>query len=297
MDNKNLISLENWSIQDINDIFNLAQQTPKKFNDKLCINLFFENSTRTRVSFEIAAKNLAMNVVNINSASSSVAKGETLLDTILTIKALKPDIIVVRHPHNGAPNFIAKHINCPLINAGDGAHAHPSQALLDAFTIKQVKKHINGLNIAICGDILHSRVARSNIICLSKLGANIRLIAPSTLLPSQINSMGLDIYHSLQDGLKNVDVIILLRLQKERMEHSFIPSIREYNHFYGLSSEKLKYAKDDCMVMHPGPINRDIELTSELTQHPRVYIEQQVNNGLAIRMAVIQKLLMERAYV
>ena len=293
---KNLISLNDWSISDIKNILNLAENNlsfRSNLNGKLLINLFFENSTRTRVSFEVAAKRLDMHVININSSTSSVKKGETLLDTLETLQALSADIIVIRHSGSGAAEFIAQNIDCPIINAGDGSHAHPTQALLDAFTIQQAKGKIEGLIIAICGDILHSRVARSNIICLSKLGAKIKLIEPSTLLPYKAENMGLEIYHDMKAGLKDADVIMMLRMQKERMELAFVPSIREYNHFYGLTNETLQYAKDDCIIMHPGPINRNIEIASQVTKNKQSHILKQVTNGVAIRMAVIETLLQD----
>lgn len=293
---KNLISLKDWSVLDIQNILvtakkHLQSSNTNNFNNRTFINLFFENSTRTRVSFELAAKRLGMNVININSATSSVKKGETLRDTLLTLQAMQPDIIALRHSESGAAQFAAQNLTCSIINAGDGTHAHPTQALLDAFTIQQTKGKIEGLNIAICGDILHSRVARSNIICLSKLGANIKLIAPPTLLPLNFKDSGLDIYHNMEEGLKNTDVIIMLRIQQERMNQNLIPSLREYKLFYGLTEQKLSYAKEDCIVMHPGPINRGIEITSSIADSKKSYILQQVANGVAIRMALIETLL------
>lgn len=293
---KNLISLKDWSIIDIQNILTLAQKNltnsiTNNLSGKTLINLFFENSTRTRVSFELAAKRLNINVININTNSSSVKKGETLRDTLLTLQAMQPDILILRHNTSGAAHFAAQHLNCSLINAGDGTHAHPTQALLDALTIKQAKGDVAGLNIAICGDILHSRVARSNIICLRKLGANIKLIAPPTLLPSYFENYGISIYHNMKKGLKDVDVIIMLRIQQERMNQHLIPSMREYNHFYGLTEDKLSYAKKNCIILHPGPINRNIELASNLAEYSQSYILQQVQNGVSIRMALIETLL------
>lgn len=291
---KHLISLKDIKTPEIHNLLDKAQSfinTPPSqdtFKGQTQINLFFENSTRTRTSFEIAGKKLGMHVVNMNIATSSVKKGETLRDTILTINAMQPNVIVIRHNLSGAAKFITDHVDCPVVNAGDGLHAHPTQALLDALTIRQSKNKIAGLNIGICGDILHSRVARSDIICLSKLGANIRLIAPYTLLPKHLH---IESYTNMKEGLKDLDAIIMLRLQKERMGGAFIPSMREYAHFYGLNKEKLKYLKEDCIILHPGPINRNIEISPEVAECDRSLILNQVSNGVYVRMAVIHTLL------
>lgn len=255
------------------------------------VNMFFENSTRTRISFEIAAKRLGLEVINFGTQGSSVQKGETLLDTVRTIAAMQPDILVIRHHASGAAEFIAKHVNCHIINAGDGTHEHPSQALLDALTIQKTKGTISGLIIAICGDILHSRVARSNILSLSRLGATIRLIAPSTLIPEFAYHLGIDIFHDIRVGIKNADVVMMLRLQNERMAGAFVPSMQEYAYFYGLNEDKLQNAKPNCMILHPGPQNRDVEISSALVDSPKSSIAQQVEMGVIMRMTIIEALL------
>ncbi|WP_455479898.1 aspartate carbamoyltransferase catalytic subunit [Bartonella sp. B23] len=258
------------------------------------INLFFEASTRTQSSFELAGKRLGANVMNIAIGNSSVKKGETLIDTATTLNAMKPDILVIRHSCAGAADLLAQQVNCCVINAGDGAHEHPTQALLDALTIKRAKGHIEGLTIAICGDILHSRVARSNILSLNALGARIRAVAPSTLLPTGIAEMGVEVFNTMKEGLKGVDVIMTLRLQHERMASSFIPSIREYFHYFGLHKENLSYAKNDCIILHPGPINRGIEIASDIADGSQSMIHTQVEMGIAVRMAVMEALLDSR---
>ena len=253
-------------------------------------NLFFEASTRTRTTFEIAAKKLSADVISININTSATTKGESLLDTIRNLESMHVDMFVVRHETSGAAHFIAQHVRpqVSVINGGDGCHAHPTQALLDMLTIQQHKGEIEGLKVAIVGDILHSRVARSQIIALSLLGAaEIRVIAPKTLLPTAIDQMGVHVYHDMKAGLKDIDVIIMLRLQKERMQNSLIPSQHEYFNTYGLSKEKLMLAKSDAIVMHPGPINRDVEIASDIADSPRAVILQQVSNGIALRMAVM----------
>ncbi|ALE03760.1 aspartate carbamoyltransferase catalytic subunit [Bartonella ancashensis] len=255
------------------------------------INLFFEASTRTQSSFELAGKKLGANVINIAISNSSVQKGETLIDTAMTLNAMKPDILVVRHHCAGAVSLLAEKVDCCVINAGDGAHEHPTQALLDALTIRKTKGHIEGLIVVICGDILHSRVARSNIISLNALGARVRVVAPSTLLPPGIGNMGVEVFNTMQDGLKNADVIMMLRLQHERMTGAFIPSLREYSHYFGLHKDNLTYAKSDCVVMHPGPINRGVEISSDIADGARSVIHTQVKIGVAVRMAVMEALL------
>ncbi|KAA6205822.1 MAG: aspartate carbamoyltransferase catalytic subunit [Candidatus Tokpelaia sp.] len=281
------------------DYIALSRQKNKKqplFSGRTQINLFFENSTRTRSSFEIAGQRLGLDNVSIDIDHSSVGKGETLLDTALTLNAMQPDIVVLRHNCSGAADFLAPRLDCALINAGDGTHEHPTQALLDALTIRRAKGRLAGLNIAICGDILHSRVARSNLFCLGLLGARLRLIAPSTLLPAGIEQSGAEIFHSMAEGLQNVDVIIVLRLQKERMTGAFFSSEREYFHFFGLDAAKLAPAAPDCLVLHPGPMNRGVEIASAIADGPRSLIRTQVENGVAVRMAVIEALLTMRDY-
>ncbi len=257
---------------------------------KTIINLFFENSTRTRTTFELAATRLSADVLTMNIATSSTSKGESLLDTIRNLEAMHVDMFVVRHALSGAAHFIAQHVapHISVINAGDGQHSHPTQAMLDMFTIRQHKKQFAGLKIAIVGDILHSRVARSQILALKTLGvAEVRVIAPKTLLPTQVRSMGVIDLQDMAEGLQDVDVIIMLRLQKERMNSAFLPSESEYFRCFGLTEAKLKYAKPDVVVMHPGPINRGVEIASSVADGPHSVILQQVSNGIAVRMAVM----------
>lgn len=255
------------------------------------INLFFENSTRTRTSFELAGKRLGMDVINMSVASSATKKGETLIDTAMTLNAMHPDFIAVRHAESGAPHLLAQKVKCSVINAGDGWHEHPTQALLDALAILEHRGRIEGLTVAICGDILHSRVARSNIKLLNLLGAKVRMIAPPTLMPAAAQSFGAEVYHDMRKGLKDVDIIMMLRLQLERMESSFVPSVREYFHFYGLDRDKLAMAKDDALIMHPGPINRGVEIDTELADDiDRSIILDQVEMGVAVRQAVLELL-------
>ncbi|MDH3325293.1 MAG: aspartate carbamoyltransferase catalytic subunit [Gammaproteobacteria bacterium] len=257
---------------------------------KTIVNLFFENSTRTRTTFELAAKRLSADVLNLNIAMSATSKGESLLDTLSNLEAMQSDMFVVRHAQSGAAHFIAKnspeHIS--VINAGDGCHEHPTQAMLDMFTIRRHFGDFYPLKVAIVGDILHSRVARSQIHALTTLGANeVRVIAPKTLIPANIESMGVHVYHDMRKGLTDVDVVIILRLQKERMGGAFLPSVQEYFQAYGLTEEKLAYAKDSAIVMHPGPINRGVEIASSIADGPRSVILEQVTNGIAVRMAVM----------
>ncbi|MEL6216293.1 MAG: aspartate carbamoyltransferase catalytic subunit, partial [Pseudomonadota bacterium] len=254
------------------------------------INLFFEASTRTQASFELAGKRLGADVMNMNVATSSVQKGETLIDTASTLNAMRPDMIVVRHYAAGAVELLAQKVDCCVVNAGDGAHQHPTQALLDALTIRREKNRIGGLTIAICGDILHSRVARSNINVLNALGANVRIIAPSTLLPSRHDRLGGAVFTDMWEGLKDADVVMMLRLQRERMQGSYVPSSREFYHFFGLDHEKLSRAKPDALIMHPGPMNRGIEIASTIADHSRSVIRDQVEMGVAVRMAVLEAL-------
>ncbi len=260
--------------------------------NKTCINLFFENSTRTRTSFELAGKKLGADMLNISVGTSSIKKGETLIDTAMTLNAMQPDLIVVRHHDAGAVKLLSEKVNCGVINAGDGPHEHPTQALLDALTIISRKKVISGLKVAICGDIMHSRVARSNIHLLNTLGAEVRVIGPATLIPKSIESLGVKVFYNMKDGLKDVDIVIMLRLQLERMSGSFVPSIREYFRFYGLDREKLKYAQHDALILHPGPMNRGVEIDSELADDlDRSAIFEQVRMGVAVRMACLKTLI------
>jgi len=255
------------------------------------INLFFEASTRTQASFELAGKRLGADVMNMSVANSSVKKGETLIDTAMTLNAMRPDILVVRHHSAGAVALLAQKVACSVVNAGDGAHEHPTQALLDALTIRRRKGRIAGLIVTICGDVLHSRVARSNILLLNALGAQVRVVAPSTLLPRGVEQMGVEVHRRMADGLKDADVVMMLRLQRERMAGSFVPSVREYFRYFGLDSDKLKIAKPDALVMHPGPMNRGVEIASEIADGPQSVIEEQVEMGVAVRMAVMEALI------
>ncbi|WP_296417049.1 aspartate carbamoyltransferase catalytic subunit [Pseudooctadecabacter sp.] len=255
------------------------------------INMFFENSTRTQASFEIAGKRLGADVMNMAMQASSIKKGETLIDTALTLNAMRPDLLVVRHPNSGAVDLLAQKVNCAVLNAGDGRHEHPTQALLDALTIRRAKGRLHRLSIAICGDVAHSRVARSNIMLLGKMENRVRLVGPPTLLPSGVEEFGVEVFHDMREGLRDVDVVMMLRLQKERMDGGFIPSEREYFHRYGLDSEKLSHAKDDAIVMHPGPMNRGVEIDGQIADDiNRSVIQEQVEMGVAVRMAAMDLL-------
>ncbi len=255
------------------------------------INLFFETSTRTRTSFELAGKRLGADVINMEVAWSSIKKGETLIDTAMTLNAMHPDALVVRAPDSGAVKLLSEKVNCAVVNAGDGSHEHPTQALLDALTIRRRRGRLDGLRVAICGDIAHSRVARSNIHLLNTMGAEVRVIAPPTLLPSGIEKLGVTAFTDMRKGLEGCDIVMMLRLQIERMQGSFVPSIREYFHFYGLDYEKLANAKPDALIMHPGPMNRGVEIDSVVADDiDRSLIRQQVEMGVAVRMAVLAKL-------
>jgi aspartate carbamoyltransferase catalytic subunit len=272
----------------------ISRQSEKKtstLRGRTQINLFYEASTRTQSSFELAGKRLGADVMNMSVASSSVKKGETLIDTAMTLNAMRPDILIIRHQSAGAAALLAQKVGCSVINAGDGAHEHPTQALLDALTIRRARGPLSKLIVAICGDILHSRVARSNIMLLNALGAQVRVVAPSTLLPAGIEKMGVIVTRSMAEGLKDADVVMMLRLQRERMEGAFVPSVREYFRYFGLDAEKLKAAKDGALVMHPGPMNRGVEIASEIADGPQSVIQEQVEMGVAVRMAVMEALL------
>ena len=252
------------------------------------INVFFENSTRTRTSFELAGKRLGADVINMSVSASAIKKGETLIDTAMTLNAMHPDVLTVRHAHSGAVQLLSEKVTCSVLNAGDGSHEHPTQALLDALTIRRRKKNLKGLVVSICGDILHSRVARSNIYLLNTMGAKVRLVAPKTLLPSSVDFFDVEIHHNMIDGIRDADIIMMLRLQTERMQGSFVPSTREYFRFFGLDREKLAIAKADALIMHPGPMNRGIEIDSELADDiNRSVIHEQVEMGVAVRMACL----------
>ncbi len=296
-----LLGIEQLNPFDITTLLDLAEvyvdlnRRDVKHSDALTgltqINMFFENSTRTQASFELAGKRLGADVMNMAMQASSIKKGETLIDTAMTLNAMHPDLLVVRHPHSGAVDLLAQKVNCAVLNAGDGKHEHPTQALLDALTIRRAKGRLQRLNIAICGDIAHSRVARSNILLLGKMENRIRLIGPPTLLPSPFKDFGVEVYDDMREGLKDVDVVMMLRLQKERMDGGFIPSEREYYHRYGLDAEKLAYAKPDAIVMHPGPMNRGVEIDGEIADDiNRSVIQEQVEMGVAVRMAAMDLL-------
>ncbi|MFG1428179.1 aspartate carbamoyltransferase catalytic subunit [Roseixanthobacter glucoisosaccharinicivorans] len=300
LDRRDLIGIEGLSAGEIVGLLDLAEefvdlnrQIEKKRNTlrgRTQINLFFEASTRTQSSFEIAGKRLGADVMNMSVGTSSVKKGESLIDTAMTLNAMHPDILVVRHHASGAVALLARKVDCCVVNAGDGAHEHPTQALLDALTIRRNKGRIQGLTVAICGDVLHSRVARSNIHLLATLGAQVRVIAPSTLLPSGIEQFGIEVHRSMDSGLEGADIVMMLRLQRERMAGSFIPSVKEYFHYFGLDQAKLRRAKPDALVMHPGPMNRGVEIDSSVADGPQSLIREQVEMGVAVRMAVLDAL-------
>ena len=298
---RHLLGIEGLSAADINLILDLAEryvdqnrQADKKktiLRGRTVINLFFETSTRTRTSFELAGKRLGGDVINMSVAASAIKKGETLIDTAMTLNAMHPDVLVIRHPDAGAALLLSEKVNCAVINAGDGSHEHPTQALLDALTIRRRTGRLGGLEVAICGDILHSRVARSNIHLLNIMGAHVRLVAPPTLLPAEIERLGVEVFHDMHVGLDGCDIVMMLRLQSERMHGSFVPSSREYFRFFGLDQEKLARAKPDAVVLHPGPMNRGVEIDSELADDiDRTLIRQQVEMGVAVRMACLDLL-------
>jgi aspartate carbamoyltransferase catalytic subunit len=254
---------------------------------KTVINLFFENSTRTRTSFELAGKRLSADVVNISVATSSAKKGETLRDTLSTLNAMAPDVVVIRHAASGAPHYLAKRSSAAVINAGDGLHEHPTQALLDAFTIRQHKASFEGLKVLICGDVAHSRVARSNILLLNLLGAEVRVAAPRTLLPRDVASLGVKVYHDFASALAGADVVMTLRIQHERLVNALLPNTREYSRTFGLDARRLALAAEDAIVMHPGPLNRGVEISDEVADGPQSVVLNQVEAGVAVRMAVL----------
>lgn len=298
---RHLLGIDHLKPAEITTLLDLAEEyvalnkRTVKHSDALAgmtqINMFFENSTRTQASFELAGKRLGADVMNMAVAHSSVKKGETLIDTALTLNAMHPDLLIVRHPHSGAVNLLAEKVNCAVINAGDGRHEHPTQALLDALTIRRSKGRLHRLTIAICGDIAHSRVARSNLILLGKMENRIRLVGPSTLMPSGVAEMGVEIYEDMREGLKDADVVMMLRLQRERMDGGFIPSEREYYHRWGLDVEKLALAAPDAIVMHPGPMNRGVEIDGTIADDiNRSVIQDQVEMGVAVRMAALDLL-------
>ncbi len=297
---RHLLGIEGLSYPEITGLLDLAEEfvvlnrqvDKKRPSLRGCtqINLFFEASTRTQSSFELAGKRLGADVMNMSISSSSMRKGETLLDTAITLNAMHPDLLVVRHHASGAVALLARKVDCAVINAGDGAHEHPTQALLDALTIRRNKGPIDTLTVAICGDIAHSRVARSNIILLNTLGARVRVVAPSTLLPPGIEKFGVEVSRDMREGLRDADIVMMLRLQRERMNGSLVPSSQEYFAYYGLDARKLAYARPDALVMHPGPMNRGVEIDSSVADGAQSLIREQVEMGVAVRMAVLEAL-------
>ncbi len=296
---KHLLGIQDLKISEIKFILNEAQQfielnrsKNKKLDllkGKTQINLFFEASTRTQSSFELAGKRLGADVMSMNITNSAIKKGETLIDTAMTLNAMHPDIIVIRHQDSGACNLLSQKVNCAVLNAGDGRREHPTQALLDALTIINRKKNIEGLKIAICGDILHSRVARSNIYLLTMLGAEVNIIGPSNLLPKDLDKFGVNLFTNMKKGVKDCDIVMMLRLQNERMSSSYLSSNREYYEYYGLSPDKLEFAKHDALIMHPGPMNRGIEIDTILADDiNKSVIKEQVELGVAVRMACLK---------
>ena len=297
---RHLLGIEGLSAAEIVSLLDLAEgavevsrQIEKKktvLRGRTQINLFFEASTRTQSSFELAGKRLGADVMNMAVGNSALKKGETLIDTAMTLNAMRPDILVVRHHAAGAVELLSQKVSCSVINAGDGSHEHPTQALLDALTIRRHKGDIAALTVAICGDIAHSRVARSNLLLLNVLGARVRVIGPSTLLPAGIDRLGVEVFTDMATGLAGADIVMMLRLQRERMDGSFVPSVREYFHFFGLDKAKLAFAKPDVLVMHPGPMNRGVEIDSAVADGPQSLIREQVEMGVAVRMAVLEAL-------
>jgi aspartate carbamoyltransferase catalytic subunit len=298
---RHLLQIEGMERPEIGALLDLAEsyvllnrtgKTPRDLlRGRTLINLFFEDSTRTRTSFELAGKRLGADVLNMSVSTSSVNKGETLLDTAATLNAMHCDLLVVRHDQSGAPHLLAQKVEASVVNAGDGTHEHPTQALLDALTIRRRRGRVEGLTVAICGDVMHSRVARSNIHLLLVMGARVRVIGPPTLLPTEIERLGVEVFHDMQAGLTAVDVVMMLRLQRERMAKGLVPSAREFFRFYGLDQEKLAVAAPDALVMHPGPMNRGVEIASDVADDPvRSVIREQVEMGVAVRMAVLDRL-------
>ncbi len=300
LNRRHLLGIEGLSREEIVGLLDLAEefvelnrQIEKKrtsLRGRTQINLFFESSTRTQSSFELAGKRLGADVMNMAVNSSAMKKGETLIDTAMTLNAMHPDILVVRHHASGAVELLAQKVDGSVINAGDGAHEHPTQALLDALTIRRNKGRIEGLTVAICGDVLHSRVARSNIILLNALGAHVRAVGPSTLLPPHVERLGVEVTRDMRAGLRDADIVMMLRLQRERMNGSFVPSTQEYFAYFGLDQKKLGYAKPDALVMHPGPMNRGVEIDSGVADGAQSLIREQVEMGVAVRMAVLEAL-------
>jgi aspartate carbamoyltransferase catalytic subunit len=294
---RHLLGIEGLSREDVLQVLDTAEaffevsrrpvaKVPT-LRGKTVINLFYESSTRTRTSFEIAGKRLSADVINVSVAQSSVSKGETLLDTARTLEAMRPDLVVLRHEASGAPAFLAGRIGAGVINAGDGQHEHPTQALLDAFTIRRARGRLEGLVVAICGDVLHSRVARSNALLLRLFGAEVRFVGPRTLLPTDVRAFGARVFDRLEPGLEGADVVMVLRIQRERLTGAHLPTLREYARTFGVGERTLRYAKDDALVMHPGPMNRGVEIAPEVADGPHSAVLDQVEAGVAVRMAVL----------
>jgi aspartate carbamoyltransferase catalytic subunit len=298
---KDFISLDNLSKEEILYVLDVAssfeevlKRDVKKvptLRGKSVLTLFYEPSTRTRTSFEMAAKILSADTINVSVSTSSVSKGETLLDTVKNIEAMSVDVVIIRHNCSGVPEFLAKKTKASIVNAGDGRHEHPTQALLDMLTIKSFKNTLQGLKIAIVGDVLHSRVARSNLIGLKKLGNEVRFVGPATFIPEYFKELGAEVYYNLEEGIYNTDVVMVLRLQKERMGAGFYPSEREYARFFSINKKTMNYAKKDAIFMHPGPVNRGLEITSDVLNDKRCVVLNQVTKGVAVRMAVLYLLL------
>ncbi len=297
LSHKNLISINQLSVEDVQEILTVARDMREQVRNMkqtealkgvTVVNLFYENSTRTRSSFELAAKYQGANVLNISASSSSVQKGESLIDTAQTINAYYPDVIVMRHPNSGAHDLLTKHVNAHVLNAGDGIHEHPTQALLDFMTITDYKKNLEGRKVVIVGDLSHSRVVRSNILLLNKFGCDVTVCGPKTLVPGGIDNMGCKVVLDFDEAIKDADVVMMLRIQLERQKAGLFPSGEEYSHFYCLNKERLATAKPDCIVLHPGPINRGIEIDGEVADGPQSKILEQVTNGLCVRMALLK---------
>ena len=294
---RHLLGIEGMGPPEITSLLDLAdryaeeRRAPHVLEGLTQINMFFENSTRTQTSFEIAGRRLGADVMSMSMQTSSIAKGETLIDTAMTVNAMRPDMLVVRHPHSGAVDLLAQKVDCAVLNAGDGRHEHPTQALLDALTIRREKGRLHRLTVAICGDIAHSRVARSNILLLGAMESRVRLIGPPTLMPAGIDKLGVEVTDDMREGLDGADVVMMLRLQRERMDGALIPSVREYYHRFGLDAEKLSHARPDAIVMHPGPMNRGVEIDGTLADDlTRSVIREQVEMGVAVRMAAMHRL-------
>lgn len=297
LSHKDLISINQLSVEDVQEILTVARDMREQVRNMkqtealkgvTVVNLFYENSTRTRSSFELAAKYQGANVLNLSASSSSVQKGESLIDTAQTINAYYPDVIVMRHPNSGAHDLLTKHVNAHVLNAGDGIHEHPTQALLDFMTITDYKKNLEGLKVVIVGDLSHSRVVRSNILLLNKFGCDVTVCGPKTLVPGGIDNMGCKVVLDFDEAIKDADVVMMLRIQLERQKAGLFPSVEEYSHFYCLNKERLATAKPDCIVLHPGPINRGIEIDGEVADGPQSKILEQVTNGLCVRMALLK---------